>query len=284
MDPENAANVQDAPDQPAPQTPASTPAPAPTGAADFAVPDGFELVEKGTGDRAKRWQEQAAGSQKLFEAARELGVNDADGLRELGSKMKALQDSGLSIDALTAAIAKPEAPADGATPQFDMDALMAQVDDRIGASTAKAQFDSDSSQTTALVAEYAAKLAPEGSSDETKAFITAGFREKLAEAQKASLYPESHPLHETHLKPLGRDAIEEVFTKTKSGVAALLGGRANQIAKSAPVSTPAGSRGVDGDDDTKNMTPAQKSKAKRRERIDKAVKAGMGAGDVTSAA
>lgn len=257
-------------------------------AAGFTAPDGYELHPKGYGEKAQRWQQQAAGSQKFFETAKQYGIENVDGLKELGETFKTLRDRGVDPKALRGMFAEQDGGQQRQKPEIDLDQIMSRLDERVDKrvteTNARAQYQQDATAARSLVKELAGKLAPEGSSEAMQKFVADAFQSRYAQAQDQSLYPEGHPLHQSHLKPLGREDIAKVYEQTKADVTAILGAQGLQVAKSKPVSTPAGKRGTEGTDDDANLTPHERARLNARTRMEAVLNKHRNNGQPASAA
>lgn len=261
-----------------------TPAPSVDAGAGFQVPEGKELVEAGFKDRASRWEQQAKGGQRWYETAKEFGIENPDSLKELGETFKTLRDRGVDPKALRSMFAEQQQEKPEGGQQFDPEHINKLIDERVTSTTATAEHKREAQSAQSLVKEYAGKLAPEGANDAVKKFIADAFQSRYQAAQSESLYPDGHPLSEKFLRPLGRDDIEKVFKQTSEDVKAILGGQSMSVAKSKPVSTPAGKRGTEGTSDDSDLTPAERARQAARARADAVLTRHKNSGQPTSAA
>jgi len=265
-------------DQTGTQPPASVDPPS-----GFTVPDGYELVEKGFKEKASRYEQQAKGSQKLYETLREAGMEDPETIKEVGRTFRTLRERGVDTKALEAAFVQEQRDQADKGGEINPDRLMADMEKRLENRFQERDLQQQARQSQEIANELAAKLAPEDAPDELRGILKDAFMQRYMDAQRKSLFPEDHPLHELYNKPLGRKELEEVFEKTKSDVAPLLGSNGMAIAKSKP-STPAGQRGTAGKekDDESNLSPREKAKRDRQRALDKAIAGAGSAGQTTS--
>jgi hypothetical protein len=173
--------------------------------------------------------------------------------------------------------------------QFTAEQIQSLIDERFSEQSTKAaesQYKEDYQRMESLVGEYAKQLIPNGVGDQTKAFIKAAFEQMVIQANRSDqwLYPEDHPLHSKAFKPLSRDAMEKVLESARPIVTELIGAQGMSVAKSKPVSTPAGKRGTEGNAEDEGMTTQERTRARAREAMSQVLKKHASSGEPTSAA
>jgi hypothetical protein len=238
--------------------PAVEPASVPAGQPEFSVPDGQELLSRDEAARLRRAEERAKGMQPYWETGQKAGFKDATAFEKHQQTMAALQQKGLSLDALMAAMTSDAGTEDQGDGAFDPDAFRQQIMGDLRREYAEKEHTTAEQAEMALLDDLKDLGLPENTPAEVLDGLKALARGHYYSARES--YGDDHPL-KGQLAPLGQEAIaDKVRAPLKQFLSSFSGLKLAEIGAAAArkkASPAAGSSGAG--DGTRSTEPAAAS-------------------------
>jgi len=174
----------------------------PSTPAEPTVPPGKVLVDTATWESTQRNAQRLAGMQKYYEAGAAQGIKAPEDF----ARLRQADDEPDEIPA-------PKSRAREANSK-SMEEVASTVVNR---TLALEKHNSALAAETALIDELVSELAPKDATDFERDLIRSAAKAKFLErAQREdNLYPENHPLHSSHYRPIGKDAQKAILSEMR---------------------------------------------------------------------